>query len=333
MIDDLQEKDKRRYCIPVTAAGTRLDKIVVQMIPERSRTYSQNLIRQGSITVDGHIIKDPAYRVKVEQVVSIPILPEEPCILPKAQPIPLNIVFEDDFLLVVDKAAGVAVHLGPGHSDGTLINGLLDHCGNRLSRIGDPTRPGIVHRLDKDTSGLLVIAKTDAVHEALANQFRDHTIYRSYQAVVWGIPIPMQNVIIEAIGRHPMTYKKRAVLAVGGKPAQTFYHVERTFAKIASVVRCRLTTGRTHQIRVHMAYLGHSVIGDLLYGQAHLRNQSKIKHITPLPRHALHAEHLGFIHPQHGETVYFMSQLPLDMTQLILDLERFNKKADCDLYP
>ena len=333
MSEDLQKREERRYCIPVTSAGTRLDKIVVQMIPERSRTYIQTLIRQGTIMVDGQIIKDSANRVKGEQIVSVPILPEEPCILPKAQPLPLNIVFEDDFLLVVDKTAGLAVHPGPGHWDGTLINGLLDHCGNRLSRIGDPTRPGIVHRLDKDTSGLLVIAKTDTIHKELASQFRQHTIHRSYQAVVWGIPLPMQDGIMGAIGRHPKIYKKRAVLSAGGKPAQTFYHVERTFVNIASVVRCRLTTGRTHQIRVHMDYIGHPVIGDSLYGHSHARNRSKIKDTLKLSRHALHAERLGFIHPQNGKALYFMSQLPSDIAQLILDLEYFNTQTNDDFVP
>jgi 23S rRNA pseudouridine1911/1915/1917 synthase len=239
----------------------------------------------------------------------------------------LAIVFEDAHLLVVDKPAGLVVHPAPGSPDRTLVNAVLAHCGESLAGIGGVRRPGIVHRLDKDTSGLLVVAKTELAHARLAAAFAAHDIDRIYVAVVWGVPQPRTGELAGRIGRSPRNRKKMAVLREGGKAAVTRYRVAHVFKDVAAKVECRLATGRTHQIRVHMTEAGHPVIGDPVYGNS--RSPGRLKALPPaaraavagFARQALHASVLGFRHPVTGEALRFTSRLPNDMLQLMNFLE------------
>jgi 23S rRNA pseudouridine1911/1915/1917 synthase len=236
----------------------------------------------------------------------------------RPQDIPLAVVFEDEHLIVVDKPAGLVVHPAAGHPHGTLVNALLHHCAGRLSGIGGVARPGIVHRIDKDTSGLLVVAKSDAAHEGLARQFADHSIERVYLAVVNGHPTPREGTIRERVGRSDTNRKKMAVLAKDssrGKHAVTHYKVVRTMTECA-LLECRLETGRTHQVRVHLASIGHALLGDPVYGRANPRLRPVLKALD-FRRQALHAAVLGFVHPVTGDRLRFASDLPQDMEELI----------------
>jgi 23S rRNA pseudouridine1911/1915/1917 synthase len=239
----------------------------------------------------------------------------------------LTIRYEDAHLLVIDKAAGLVVHPAAGNPDGTLVNALLAHCGESLAGIGGVRRPGIVHRLDKDTSGLMVVAKDELAQARLAADFAARRITRAYQAVVWGVPQPRAGEIAGRIGRSPRNRKKMAVLSAGGKPAVTHYRVLRAFKDVAALVECRLATGRTHQIRVHMSERGHPLIGDPIYGNP--RSLGRLRGLSgetrePLaafPRQALHAVLLGFQHPSTGENIEFSSKLPRDIEELVTLLE------------
>lgn len=245
------------------------------------------------------------------------------------------IVHSDEWLLVVDKPAGLVVHPAPGHGGGTLVNALLAHCGDSLSGIGGVKRPGIVHRLDKDTSGLLVVAKTDAAHKGLAAQFADHgrtgSLQRRYMALVWGVPRERQGAISAPLGRHPTQRLKIAVRPKDGREAITHYRVQRSFAAegakapVASLIECTLETGRTHQVRVHLAHLGCPVIGDPLYAPGFKTKSLSLGEkaraaVSNLGRQALHAAYLAFDHPLSGELLEFESDLPSDMTAVILEL-------------
>lgn len=239
----------------------------------------------------------------------------------------LSVAYEDDDLIVIDKPPGLVVHPAPGSPDHTLVNALLAHCGESLSGIGGVKRPGIVHRIDKDTSGLLVVAKNDRAHHGLAEQFSVHSLERAYRALVWGVPMPAQGEIHGNIGRSPQDRKKMAIVSHGGKPALTRYRVLRSFAGGAvSLVECRLATGRTHQIRVHMTSIGHPLVGDQTYGRArsakvkHLPDQARLA-LLEFPRQALHASVLGFIHPNSGVMLKFESQIPDDFNELVSLLE------------
>jgi 23S rRNA pseudouridine1911/1915/1917 synthase len=308
-------------------AGARLDKFLATALPKFSRTRLKELIEQGRVTARGETIADPSYRVKPGQTFAV-IVPEAAPARPLPQPIELDVVYEDDQLIVVDKPAGLVVHPAPGNRDSTLVNALLAHCGESLSGIGGVLRPGIVHRLDKDTSGLMVVAKTDAAHAGLAAQFAARHITRAYQAVVWGLPRPLKGEIAGNIGRDPRNRKKMAVVTRGGKPAVTRYRVLRTLGDRASLVECRLTTGRTHQIRVHMAAKGHPLVGDRTYGGSQTR---RVRDADPalrdaierFSRHALHAHLIGFEHPRSGEHLEFTSELSRDIRLLGYILEEF----------
>jgi 23S rRNA pseudouridine1911/1915/1917 synthase len=289
-------------------AGQRLDRVLQRHVPELSRSRFKQLILAGAIAVDGAEQRDPARRV------------------PAAQPIPLAIRFEDEHLIVLDKPAGLVVHPAPGNADGTLVNALLAHCGMSLTGIGGVRRPGIVHRLDKDTSGLLVVAKTEPAHRALSRDFAARRIERAYSAFVWGVPVPTTREISGNIGRSPRNRKKMAVVADGrGKAAVTRYRVERRFADHAALIECRLLTGRTHQIRVHLAHAGHPLIGDPVYGTRAGRAVTRLgpagAAIGAFPRQALHARLLGFTHPATGEKLAFESPLPDDLIGLKRNLE------------
>lgn len=301
------------YTVPVPEhkAGTRLDSFLSEALPDISRTRLKALIKDGQISREGEVnpAKDPSQKVKDGQVYQVNIPPAVPA-LPQPQDIRLNVVYEDDDLIVINKPAGLVVHPAPGHYDGTLVNALLHHCQGSLSGIGGVSRPGIVHRLDKDTSGLLVAAKNDATHHGLSEQFSSHTTRRAYCAVVWGVPTPREGTIKENIGRSPSNRKKMAIVARGGKRAVTHYEVERAIGPQASLVTCRLETGRTHQIRVHMTSVGHSLICDPVYDGGAARqlrslSEDQRKALKPCEYQSLHAINLGFCHPITGEEMDF----------------------------
>ncbi|MBV9522193.1 MAG: RluA family pseudouridine synthase [Alphaproteobacteria bacterium] len=309
-------------------AGERLDRMLATRLGGLSRTRLKQLILEERITRDGATISDPSMRVKSGDRFVLTVPPPLPD-RPTPQGIALAIRHEDDHLIVLDKPAGLVVHPAPGNLDRTLVNALLAHCGDRLAGIGGVRRPGIVHRLDKDTSGLMVVAKSDAAHAALAADFAARRIRRAYRALVWGIPAPTRGEIHGNIGRSPSNRKKMAVLQHGGKPALTHYEVMRTFHAAVALVECRLATGRTHQIRVHMAARGHSVIGDPVYGsrrpvrRAGALPGETLARLVAFPRQALHAYLLGFKHPATGEMFEFTSDLPNDIANLISLLEEF----------
>ena len=261
------------YTVPVPEdkAGARLDRVLADALPALSRTRLKGLIAAGHVRRRGRsrggIGGTPPLaadtRVRTGEVFAVAVPAAAPA-APAAQPMKLSVVYEDDDIIVVDKPAGLVVHPAPGNPDRTLVNALIAHCGDSLSGIGGIARPGIVHRLDKDTSGLMVVAKNDAAHHSLARQLAERRIERVYDAVVWGVPSPRRGTITGNIGRSPANRKKMAVVPKGGKAALTRYAVTRTFGALASLVECRLASGRTHQIRVHMAAIGHPVNGDPL---------------------------------------------------------------------
>jgi 23S rRNA pseudouridine1911/1915/1917 synthase len=309
--------------------GQRLDRFLSMRLPELSRTRVQSLIKQGHVSSGRATIVDVKYRVKPGDRFALHVPPAVPA-EPGAETIPLNVVYEDDALIVIDKPAGLVVHPGAGHARGTLVNALIAHCGASLSGIGGVARPGIVHRLDKDTSGLLVVAKTDQAHRALAKQFADHgrtgELERSYLALVWGAPSRPHGTIDAPIGRHPASRTKMTVLPAKGREAVTHWRVVETFGRgkepIASLVECTLETGRTHQVRVHLAHIGHPLIGDPLYGQgfkSKLRKLPEPLHgtLAALSRQALHAEQLAFVHPVSGTLLKFNSPLPADLAEIV----------------
>jgi len=306
--------------------GLRLDRMLALRLPALSRTRVKRLIESGHVTCAGIALQDPARRVRDGQNFVV-ILPEDSDPVPVAQPMPLEISFEDEHLIVIDKPAGLVVHPAPGNPDGTLVNALISHCGASLSGIGGVRRPGIVHRLDKDTSGLMVVAKTETAHQALSRDFAQRRIDRAYAAYVWGVPAPRGGEIAGNIGRSPTNRKKMAVVGEGrGKPAITGYRVEHSFHAQAARLECRLATGRTHQIRVHLAHRGHPLIGDPLYGprpgRAVARSVGIGCEIAGFRRQALHARLLGFTHPASREHLIFDSPLPADLERLEANLER-----------
>ena len=313
--------------VALEEAGVRLDKWLTGRLSDLSRTRIQALIAEGQVTIGALTVADPSARVKSGQAYTI-VIPPEIAAEPEPQAIPLIVVYEDDDLIVIDKPAGLVVHPAPGSPDSTLVNALLAHCGDSLSGIGGVRRPGIVHRLDKDTSGLMVAAKNDLAHRGLARQFEDHTIDRAYKALVWGLPNPKIGEIEGNIGRSPVNRKKMAMVASGGKSALTRYRVLSSYAGGAvSLVECRLATGRTHQIRVHMTSLGHPLIGDQTYGRARIARFKGLDaetrdHLAEFPRQALHAYRLGFSHPTTSELCVFESCIPFDVSALLKILEK-----------
>ena len=311
-------------------AGQRLDRVLAALLPDLSRARLQALIGEGAVSRAGETIKDANHRVKPGETYRVAIAPPAPA-APQGQDIPLAIVYEDKDLIVIDKPAGLVVHPAAGNPDGTLVNALIAHCGAELAGIGGEARPGIVHRLDKDTSGLLVAAKTERAMASLAKQFANHTIQRAYNAVVWGAPRAAEGVIESQIGRSPFDRKRMAVLRGGGKPARTRYRVLERFGPperpIASLIECRLETGRTHQIRVHLTHLGHPLIGDPHYGRTRQPPRPKTPEeeraftlAANFPRQALHAVLLGFQHPSLHKTLSFESSWPADFAELVAAL-------------
>ena len=309
---------RRRFTVARADARARLDRLLADHVPALSRSRLKNLIETGRVSIGGATITEPGYRVKPGQAVTL-VIPPPVDETPQAQAIPLQVAYEDEHLIVVDKPAGLVVHPAPGNPDRTLVNALLAHCGASLSGIGGVRRPGIVHRLDKDTSGLMVAAKHDAAHRGLSEQFATRRLSRTYQAVVWGVPRPGAGRIEGAIGRDPRNRKRMAVRESGGKAAVTHYRVLKPLGPLWSLVECRLETGRTHQIRVHMAHRGHPLVGDALYGGARRRGLDERwqKTLALCPRQALHAAALRFVHPVSGAALAFESPLPADMHALI----------------
>jgi 23S rRNA pseudouridine1911/1915/1917 synthase len=298
--------------VPDEAAGWRLDRTLATLVPTLSRERLKALISSGSVTRGDVAVRDPATKVKAgdSYVVSVP---DPKPAHNEAQDIPLVIAFEDEHLIVVDKPAGLVVHPACGNLDGTLVNALLHHCRGSLSGIGGVERPGIVHRIDKDTSGLMVAAKTDRAHAGLAAQFAKHSIDRRYNAIVSGRPRPIKGTVDAPLGRSSSNRKKMAVVQ-GGKRAVTHYNTIETLDG-ATLIECRLETGRTHQVRVHMASIGHSLLGDPVYGHPS-KEQRKLLDSLGFERQALHAAHLGFIHPVTSVALAFDSRIPADMQEL-----------------
>ncbi|HKW54412.1 MAG TPA: RluA family pseudouridine synthase [Stellaceae bacterium] len=316
----------RRVTAEPGDAGERLDRLLAGRLAELSRTRVKHLVEDGRVSLDGVAMTDPSMRVKVGQsfVLALPAAVSD---TPLPQAMDLAILYEDAHLLVLDKPAGLVVHPAPGNPDRTLVNALLAHCGESLAGIGGVKRPGIVHRLDKDTSGLMVVAKDEVAQTKLSADFAAHRVTRAYGAVVWGVPQPRAGEIAGRIGRSPRNRQKMAVLRSGGKAAVTRYRVLRAFRDVAALVECRLATGRTHQIRVHMTEQGHPLIGDATYGDR--RSIGRIRtlpsetrdRLTAFPRQALHAMVIGFDHPVSGEYLEFSSQLPRDIDGLVKLLE------------
>ena len=341
-----------RYVVDDADAGSRLDRFLASRIETLSRARLQELIRGGYVTRAGdgaEQVTDPSGKVRVGDSFTV----DEPTAEPYAvvgEQIELKVVYEDESLIVIDKQAGLVVHPGAGNQSGTLVNALIAHCGASLSGIGGVARPGIVHRLDKDTSGVMVVAKTDAAHRGLAAQFADHgrkgELRRDYLALVWGAPAPRAGRIETLIGRHPSSRIKMAVVPNGGRVAITNYTTEHTFSVPAhrtaskgkgnnslllSVVRCSLETGRTHQVRVHMAHIGTPIVGDALYGagfrtKASALPEKEAQMFMSMERQALHAFSLRLRHPITGKVETFQSALPEDIAKLCRGLESLEAK-------
>ncbi len=308
------------------AAGERLDRWLAASLRPLSRSRLKALVEGGHVRLAGATITDPSFRVKPGQLFEL-TLPEPEAPVPQGEDLPLVVLYEDCDLVVLDKPAGMAAHPAPGSPDGTLVNALIRHCGTSLSGIGGVKRPGIVHRLDKDTTGIMVVAKTDAAHRHLARQFAERSVERSYLALVWGVPEPRAGRIAGAIGRDPRERKRMAVVTGRGKPAETLYAVRRAYGLAAALLDCRLLTGRTHQIRVHLAAIGHPLIGDATYGRITAARLSRLPSpavrdaVRSFARQALHAAVLGFEHPRTGERLRLETSPPPDMENLLKILE------------
>ena len=309
MAEELKEYE---FIVSEESEGERVDKYLTMLMDSLSRSYLQKLLKESHVTVDGQPVK-ANYRIKTEDAVRV-LLP--PLITPDILPenIPLEVLYDDEDVIVVNKPKGMVVHPAPGHYSGTLVNALLYHCHN-LSGINGVLRPGIVHRIDKDTTGSIIACKNDAAHASIAEQLKEHSIVRKYHAIVCGRLPEIEGTIHTRIGRHPTDRKKMAVVREGGKDAITHYRVLQQFEKY-TYVECILETGRTHQIRVHMAYIGHPLVGDTVYGG---------RAVKALAGQCLHARKLTFVHPRSGEAMTVECPLP-DWFQTVLNkLERGQK--------
>src|SRR6185503_204062 len=312
---------QERVTVEDAEAGERLDRVLAARLAAYSRTRLKHLVESGQVMLEGATITDPSLRVKPGQSFTVAIPPPVDD-RPTPQAMALAIVYEDEQVLVLDKPAGLVVHPAPGNPDKTLVNALLAHCGDSLSGIGGVRRPGIVHRLDKDTSGVMVVAKNDATHHGLSKLFAAHDLTRIYQALVWGAPKAKGGTIDAPIARHPVDRKRMAVRQTSGKRAVTEYWLEKRFGPpltpIASLMGAKLHTGRTHQVRVHMAHLGCPVVGDPVYGRR--RNSAGPLSLKSFGRQALHAAILEFRHPRTGREMTFATELPHDMAKLVAEL-------------
>ncbi|PPD45127.1 MAG: RNA pseudouridine synthase [Methylocystis sp.] len=336
-VNDMQHNDAAGARFDFTVAegegGARLDRFLAER-PELveahlSRSRIKTLIEDGRVLLRGAVLRDPSKKLAAGDAVALDVPPPEPA-EPQAEEIALDIVYEDDHLIVIDKPAGLVVHPASGHETGTLVNALIAHCGETLSGVGGVKKPGIVHRIDKDTSGLLVVAKTDAAHHGLSRLFADHgrklSLTREYLAFVWGVPDRAHGTVDAPLGRHSTQREKMAVVPEArGREAITHWERIADYG-VAALVRCQLETGRTHQIRVHMAHIGHPLIGDATYGAGFKTKVTKLPEaaraaVAALGRQALHAATLGFQHPVTKEEVMFESELPEDLAALMAGLE------------
>jgi 23S rRNA pseudouridine1911/1915/1917 synthase len=303
-------------------AGWRLDRALAAALPTMSRERLKSLVKSGALQTKDRSVRDPALKVRGDEEFLLAV-PEPTPAHNEPQDIPLRIVFEDEHLLVVDKPAGLVVHPAAGNPDGTLVNALLHHCEGSLSGIGGVARPGIVHRIDKDTSGLLVVAKTDVAHEGLAKQFAAHNIERRYLAIVNGVPKAAEGTVDAPLARSSTNRKKISIVEAkeqGGRGKRAVTHWRRLqILREAALVECRLETGRTHQVRVHMASLGHPLLGDPVYGRSGKSSRDLLKSLN-FHRQALHAAELGFTHPVTKHRLSFASGMPADMQELFTAL-------------
>lgn len=299
--------------IEITAeeSGERIDALLARLVPELTRSAAQRLLEEGLVTLRGVPVKKNR-RTEPGEVYAA-LLPEPELPEPEPQDIPLDIVYEDADVVVVNKPRGMVVHPAPGHPDGTLVNALLWHCGESLSGVGGERRPGIVHRIDKDTSGLIIAAKNDFAHLALSAQLADRSLSRVYEAVARGEFREESGTVDAPIGRHPTERKRMAVTERGSRPAVTHWEVIARYRGWTHI-RCRLETGRTHQIRVHMAYIGHPLLGDMVYGAK--------KTERGLEGQCLHARELKFLHPRTGEAIHLSTELPEYFQQVLASLPR-----------
>ncbi|MBX9830124.1 MAG: RluA family pseudouridine synthase [Xanthobacteraceae bacterium] len=329
-------KQQQEIVVSGKEAGTRLDRVLAER-SELSRTRLKSLILAGEVAIGGRTVRDPSHKVAEGDVIAVNV-PEPEAAEPTGEDIPLKIVFEDEEIIVIDKPAGLVVHPAAGHATGTLVNALIAHCGDSLSGIGGVKRPGIVHRLDKDTTGLMVVAKTDRAHQALAAQFADHgrtgPLQRAYLAFAWGAPARPKGTVDAPLGRHP-TSRDKIAIRKDGRYAITHWQVleryvlerypgqgsDKGSGPVGSLIECRLETGRTHQIRVHLAHIGHPLLGDPVYGPGFRTKAARLPPdaraaLEGLGRQALHAYLLSIKHPTTGQQLEFRSELPVDLARL-----------------
>lgn len=326
MNDEDEAGAQSHYIISEEQAGLRLDKALTALFDDLSRARLQGLIDDGQVLLNGVVCTSSSKKVQVGDEVSVNI-PAPVAAEPQPQNIPLDIVYEDSDLLVINKPAGMVVHPGAGNYEGTLVNALLYHCAGDLSGIGGVLRPGIVHRLDKDTSGLMVVAKHDKAHQGLAAQLEDRSLSRIYHALVLKVPMPIKGSVDYTVGRDPRNRQKMAVNVRGGKEARTFYHVLKAYGEACALVECKLESGRTHQIRVHMAAIKHPLIGDPAYGPQETAVRAALKKeayeeavidgILTFSRQALHAGEISFVHPMSGEVHNYRVVPPDDFSKLL----------------
>ncbi len=322
--------EKIEFIVEENAMPMRLDKVLADKVQDYSRARLQALIKDGQVIVSGFIIKKTSYETSAGDAITITV-PDPVDDEMKAQDIPLDVVYEDDDLLVINKAVGMVVHPGAGHWDGTLVNALLHYCKGNLSGIGGVQRPGIVHRLDKETSGLMVVAKNDNAHQGLSAQLQDRSLSRIYQAFVWRAPVIIKSSIDMPIGRDSNNRIKMAIMMKSGREAVTHYTLGKKYDEAASLLECKLETGRTHQIRVHMKHIRHPLIGDPLYGLAAQEGAAMLKRsgyeqaaidtVMAFGRQALHAGEIGFFHPVSGDEMRFTCDMPEDLRHLKSALE------------
>ena len=320
----------------IERSGDRLDRFLAATFPDVSRARFQALIAEGRVAVEGDPVKEARRKLKSGERIEVE-MPEATTAVPSPEAIELDVVYEDDAVIVIDKPAGLVVHPAAGHQSGTLVNALIAHCGDSLSGIGGVRRPGIVHRLDKETSGLMVVAKTDRAHQALSTQFashgRDGKLEREYLAVVWRVPERRNGSIDASLARSSTNRQKIAVSkSASARSAITHFTVERAFGDAAALLRCRLETGRTHQIRVHLAHIGHPLLGDPTYGKGFAASKSTLPQaaqaaLASLNRQALHAAVLGFEHPVTGKKLRFESDPPADLQRLIDSLHPLQRAS------
>lgn len=312
-----------RVPVPDDKNGERLDRFLGEAVRDLSRTRLQALIAAGAVDGGDGAIMNPRHKVRGGDLYTVSV-PASRDGTPQAQDIPIRVLFEDEHLIAIDKPAGMVVHPAPGHPDGTLVNALLHHCGPGFANVGGAARPGIVHRLDIGTSGVMIAAKTEQAYLALTNTFAAHDLERTYEALVWGCPSPRRGEIVGNIGRSPTNRKKMAVLRRGGKPAKTHYEVIESYQDSISLVRCRLETGRTHQIRVHLTHIGFSIVGDPTYGNNRTKTKAGNVHgllSAEIDRPLLHAVSLIINHPVTGETMRFGSEKDIIFNKLIDSLK------------